>query len=113
MSGRSGWEGLLFFNVLLTSSPTDGRCVDTRCAHMFGVLQPELLNDELGVPEIGFQLKAVVGASYDTVEHFALGCLVFLVLGFASSYSVCDLISYFFARTSSNQSRSAPAPALQ
>jgi hypothetical protein len=36
-------------------------------------LEPELLDDQLGVSEISLQLKTMVGAAHDPIEHLALG----------------------------------------
>ena len=72
----------LFFVLLFCScciSPTDGRQVHAWRANFLGVLQTQLLDDQLGVPKVILEFKARNGSSHYAVEDLSL-CRLALAL---------------------------------
>ena len=80
--------------ISFLSSPTD-RYVNTWSAHELGILEPELFDNH--TPRFSTCPSA----------DFSLPSLVL------PRPILWDLISYFYAKTASSQSRSVLAPALQ
>ena len=91
----TSWPRRAGADLLLHQSPQppNDRHVNAWSAHDLCLLEPELLDNQLGVPEVGLESKAPVGAAHDPVEDLALSWLLLPVFGFAAAYSLrLDLI---------------------
>ena len=81
LRGISRWE-LFLFGLFFSDGALDVQ-VDARRGHRLVVFGPELFDDELGVPQAGFDLKAPGRASDHAVRHLPfLRLLALLFLRF-------------------------------